>query len=236
MYEFIIPDFDLQIEVPNLNREIFTTRALITNIINSGYENIINTVLPNNFRDLDDITLITILSDSINQSINDYLEDPSDDLLTNIFHSIQIWGGNSARMFYFNQGVEVNFDLNGYKTGVNFLRAGDVNQAINSFRDNIRQMNIAYASKHFSFWTNDFQGIDIHGQKQLPILDRLINNLVYGNNNQPTYQNYLQYVNDMYIAVDNIDFPITVFSLERQLFNFADTLEGRKWIHNRLNN
>lgn len=95
-------------------------------------------------------------------------------------------------------------------------------------------MNIAFASKHFSFWTADFQGRINKNKRQLPILDSIIFKLVYGKKYQPSYRNYNRYLGDMYEFVSKHD-GITVGSLERQLFNFADTAEGREWIEERLN-
>ncbi len=232
--EFLIPNLNYSVEMPSLKRERFTTKALITNIINHNNYNIIDSIFKFNYNEKNDLELIHYLEENINKEINEYLINREDSLLKSIFNSIQIWGGNSARMFYFNNGFERNFDLNSYKAVVNCLRSGVENSylgAIESFKK-IRNINIAYASKHFSFWTADYKGFDHSNNIQLPILDRLINNLVYGVSNQPDYRHYKKYVNDMKKISSQINIDIN--SIERTLFNYADTDKGKEWIKKRL--
>jgi hypothetical protein len=228
--EFKIPNLNYTSEMPSLQRERFTTRALITNIKKHNNSNIIDF----DYQDKNDIELIKYLQDSIQEKINKYLVTPDDSLLKSIFNSIQIWGGNSARMFYLKNGFEKNFDLKAYKDSILILRSGKENslsEAIKLFKK-IKYINIAYASKHFSFWTSDYKGFGDDNKKQLPILDRLINNLVYGKSSQPDYRHYEKYINDMKIISEQLQIDVNV--IERTLFNYADANEGREWIRRRL--
>lgn len=139
------------------------------------------------------------LTKTIHESTNQYNQEASDELQIKIFHSIQIWGGNSAKMFYSrNGGVENNFDLQACNEAATKLRSGNVNAAIKLFQNNIRQMNIAFASKQFSFWTYNLKGIKNEGPQQLPVLFRLIFNVVYGSNRQANYRHYSRFLNEMY--------------------------------------
>lgn len=232
---FNLPNFKFVNELKPLQRVNFTTRSLIKNLENHGYKNIINDV----FKEINgknDSEIINDLEKNIQNKISLYLKNPNDELLVLIFHSIQIWGGNTVRQFYFNDGFNKNFHLESYKKTISIIRddkKNSLSDAINEYR-NIRQTNIAFASKHFSFWTKDFNSDMNSIQKQLPILDRLIFTLVYGKNIQPDYRHYINYVNDIYSAVEKLN--VSIQNIERQLFNFADTLEGKKWIDERINN
>ena len=233
--EFLIPDINYNDSMPELYREKFTTRALIKNILNHSTSNLIDSVFDVDYNLKTDIELIGYLENIINQKIKNYLITNDENLLISIFNSIQIWGGNSARMFYFKNGFEKNFNLNSYKEAVLILRSGKKDSflnAIESFKK-MQKINIAYASKHFSFWTSDLIGFEYKYPQQLPILDRLINNLVYGKSNQPDYRHYKKYVNDMFEISNYLKIDIQI--IERNLFNFADTEEGKNWIKIRLN-
>lgn len=229
---FLIPNIEYKNVMPNLYRTNFTTRALITNILKNNYFNIIDSVFDIEYNKMNDTDLMKYLENSIRAKIKKYLVNPDDTLLISIFNSIQIWGGNSARMFYLKNGFESNFDLSSYKNAILILRSeneSSLYEVIKLFK-NIKKMNIAYASKHFSFWTSDFNGFG--NKKQLPILDRLINNLVYGKSNQPDYRHYENYINDMCEISNKLKIEINI--IERTLFNFADTIDGREWIRRRI--
>jgi hypothetical protein len=230
---FILPELNFENELKPLQRVSFTTKTLITNLEKHGYKNVINSV----FKEVNgknDSEIINNLEQNILNKINLYKKNPNDELLLLIFHSIQIWGGNTVRQFYFNDGFNKNFSLQSYKNAISFISNDKeelLSKAICEFR-NIGQTNIAFASKHFSFWTKDFNSEIDSFQKQLPILDKLIFRLVYGKNNQPDYKHYITFVNDIYLASKKIN--VSIQNLERQLFNYADTNEGKDWINNRI--
>ena len=199
--EFAIPSLDYKDDLPSLKRERYTTRALITNLLNNNYSDILESVLPIDYNDFKDDQLLKHLEFTIIKKINEYNENGQEDILIEIFHSIQIWGGNTARRFYLNNGVEQNFKIKSYKDGIVYLKNGQLDKAICSFRE-IKQMNIAFASKHFSFWTRSLQGVENKKSRQLPILDRLINNVCFGRNSQPDYRHYSNYVENIYFVIN----------------------------------
>jgi hypothetical protein len=230
---FGIPKLPYSEFVPELYRNRFTTRALIANLNNSGASNIVNEILPKDYLGYNDKDLIKTLEEQIVNQIRAItnLDLISDKQLELIFHSIQIWGGNTARGFYLrNGGFNNNFNINFYRNGLKSLISGDIISAINSFKE-LGQMNIAFASKHFSFWSKSAQGTDNYGFRQFPILDSIIFKLAYGKVN-PNYRHYVQYLNDIYDECAKL--KIDVHSLERQLFNFSDTSQGRIWMENRI--
>jgi hypothetical protein len=233
---FAIPKLNYFQDIPELNRERYTIRAMITNLRNQGYAELINQILPFDFIQLSDQQLIEQIEKSIVKQIdaccNKGINSITATELNTIFHLIQIWGGNTGRSFYFrsNGGLDRNFNIESYRNAVVGILSGDVDKAIYFFKE-LRQINIAFASKHFSFWTRSFQGFKQQGTIQLPILDRLIFNLTYGKSAQPDYRHYSKYLNSMYQA--SAELGISVLSIERQLFNFADTKEGKEWSNNR---
>ncbi|WP_019037729.1 hypothetical protein [Psychroflexus tropicus] len=233
--KFAIPKLNYASLKPNLDRRKYTTKAMITNLKKKGFENTINNILPNGYLDIEQNEIINFLFNSIVENVNLYLQERDDKLLMEIFHSIQLWGGNTGRNIYTMGSFNSNFDLQAYKESVQMVRNGNPEKAINALKK-MKQINIAFASKHFSFWSHDLQGKDNDSARQLPILDRLINELVYGIEKQPTYSDYLNYLSDMYKVINKIDSEITVHNLERQLFNFADTDEGEYWKLYRLKN
>lgn len=233
--KFAIPNVNYEALKPNLERTKYTTAAMITNLKNKGFEDVLNLILPSDYQSRNQNEIVGFLFDSTVEKINTYLKDRSDELLMEIFHSIQLWGGNTGRNIYTMGTFDSNFDIESYKESVEMIRSGNPEKAIHAFK-NIKQINIAFASKHFSFWSHDLQGKENKSARQLPVLDRLINELVYGVEKQPTFSDYLEYLSDMYNVVDKVDAEIGVHNLERQLFNFADTEEGKNWKLNRLKN
>lgn len=230
---FGIPKLQYSESVPELSRNRFTTKALISNLKNSGSSEIVNEILPKDYLVYNDIDLIKTLEEQIIKQIKAItnLDLISDSQLELIFHSIQIWGGNTARGFYLrNGGFNNNLDIKSYRNGLKSLISGDIICTIYSF-NKLKQMNIAFASKHFSFWSRSAQGSDNKGFRQLPILDSIIFKLAYGKVS-PHYRHYVRYLEDIYEECSKL--KISVHSLERQLFNFSDTSEGRIWMKNRM--
>jgi len=230
--QFAVPKLDYIDTTPELNRRNYTIRAIVTNLINQGYEDIIADVLPKNYAKLEDQILMEELEESILNKINNRNPVMTDTELSTIFHAIQIWGGNTARAFYFkeNGGVENNFRVEAYRKAIDSILSGEIENAIGYFNE-LNKINIAFASKHFSFWTRSIQNSDNNGPRQLPILDSLTFKITYGKPT-PNYRLYEHYLFNMYEVSAQIG--ITIHSLERQLFNFADTEKGKEWISQRL--
>lgn len=234
--KFDLPQIEFVINPPRLEKNKYSTKALITNLKNRGLHQIIDEVFPQkinleNQRDLVFSMEEWIINDIELVKNNQLFGDER--LLNKIFHSIQIWGGNEARLFYFQDPVKNNFDVIKYGQAAKYLQSGEIQKALLIFQQ-FSQMGIAFASKHFSFWTKSLQGFKNEGARQLPILDKLIFQLTYGDNS-PNFRHYIKYLEDIYLSLESqgID-RLTVHSLERQLFNFADTEEGKSWIKNKI--
>jgi len=227
---FELPPLDYQPGMPELQRENYTTRSLLTYLRGHGRANIANQAVPGHFNT--DQELMNWLSNNIRTMIQEFLIAPNlpVGLAENIFHSIQIWGGFEARRFYINND---NINVDYYIDSMRLARAGDAVGANGLLRQHYRFFNISFASKHYAFWTSDLPSTQNEGPRQLPILDSLLFGLAYGRA-YPDYRHYSAYLVDMYQFISQYQ-NLTVHSLERQLFNFADTAGGRQWINNRLN-
>ncbi len=226
---FELPHLEFHLEMPDLHRERYTTRSILTFLRGHGRARIVEQAVPVHFNN--DQDLMNWLSNNIRLMISNYLNESNVVQLENIFHSIQIWGGGEARHFYRNNNT---LNVDAYRDAMLQARAGNIDNTNTKLRENFNYLNISFASKHYSFWTYDLESTTNQGPRQLPILDRLIFNLVYGKKS-PDYRHYSRYLEDIYHFI-NQNQPLTVHSLERQLFNFADTPEGRQWITARLNN
>ncbi|MBY5950535.1 hypothetical protein KUV23_06095 [Algoriphagus marincola] len=232
---FAVPNLNYARVPPKLIRRKYTTKAILTNLQKKGFGNILNQIFPNDLKFKNDQERIDFLETNIQNNIQFSIKNNFNDkiLVDKIFHSIQIWGGNTSRGFYLQDPEKNNFEISIYIEGINYVLEGEIEQAIKTF-EGINKMGIAFASKHFSFWSSQLQGTNPEGARQLPILDNLIFNLLYGKAN-PVYKSYSQYLDDIYGIIQklNID-QLTVHSLERQLFNFADTPQGVNWKNIRL--
>jgi hypothetical protein len=227
---FELPPIDYRPGVPELLRDRYTTRSLLTYLRGHGRVNIANQAVPGHFNT--DQELMNWLSENISTMIQEFLivPNPPVGLAESIFHSIQIWGGFEARRFYIHNNT---IDVSHYINSMRLARAGDAVGANVLLRHNYRYFNISFASKHYAFWTSDLPSTQNEGPRQLPILDSLLFGLAYGSA-YPDYRHYSAYLVDMYQFIGQYQ-NLTVHSLERQLFNFADTPEGRNWINYRLN-
>ena len=232
---FALPEISYSNNIPALLRIRYTTRALISNLIKKGYSQIIDETLPNDYQNYTDEELLKSLEDRINLVVKILVKDldrlATDKDLEIVFNSIQIWGGNQARGFYLkNGGFKNNFNIDSYRNGIKCIIDGKIESAI-SFFNEMSQIDIAFASKHFSFWSRSAQGLQNEGFRQLPILDNLMFQLTYGKSN-PKYRHYIKYLEDIYITCSELE--ISAHALERQLFNFADTPDGKIWIQDRV--
>lgn len=226
----ILPDIRFTSVTPELKRKNFTIRGIIGTLKKPLGSDYLESLLPDNYENLTDHILIKELADSINLNIQATIEsnDFSDfKMIRSIFDKIQIWGGIWGGNPYLKAGgINKNLSIQHYVSGIQEIRTGNYVAANKVFREGIKIFNIAFASKHYSFWTSDLQGIKNEGPRQLPILDSLINKLCYNQFNQPNYKDYDQYVEDIYNArlfiksTQSVD--LTIQSLERQLFNYAD--------------
>jgi len=161
------------------------------------------------------------LSASIDSLICDYFTNPNVDLLTRIFIRIQLWGGRESRYpFVKGGGFNENFDPTIYAEGVDLIREGKYYEA-NIKIGSLGYVATAFATKHLFFWSRN----------KAPIFDSLIAKIVFGRKSadERFYGKYVKIVSDLANDLDT-----TSNKIERNLFNWADTEEGRQWIKLRM--
>lgn len=241
--EFAIPKLPYVVSPPDIIRENGSTRAMITYLINKKM--VVEEGILSNYQARKNEDLLPCLQNSIANEIQAVMQvgilNACDESIISIIHKIQMWGGRMGRQFYIRNGQNNEFDvnafpINSYKKSVDFVLSGDVGKAV-QIGQGIPGFGISFASKHFSFWTQSFQGFTNNGPKQLPILDSIISRMVLGVK-LPNWGHYPNYVRKMYDILSHEELKeieLTVHSLERQLFNFEDTDLGRKWLAARTN-
>ena len=166
------------------------------------------------------------LSDGIYKMIYEYKLNPSDFLLTKIFIWIQLWGGNSGRVIFVKRyGWPKNFDINIYKEGVHL--AMDDNHIMALEKLNLLYgVSTSFSTKHIHFWS----------KAKAPIYDSIIAAIIFGrNNNQIRAKEYPRYLGALRLLKSTLnDSEIDESSIERNLFNWANTDEGIRWRELRL--
>jgi hypothetical protein len=148
--------------------------------------------------------------------------------LREIFHCIHLWGGVSGRNIYvMNGGFESNFSVDRYlkmtricKELNRYSKEDSVRTAKRLSNKNLKipYLGIAFASKHYKFWTMD----------NLPILDSILNKGVLGRFNAPQFNKYPEFVDLMIDASQAASVRLPCF--ERRLFNFFQSKQGERWI------
>lgn len=222
-------DYDLQ-EPLQLNQT--TLLAAYTNISNHVDEQYLVDLDWNSNGDIEwQNYMLQHLSESISAMILEYIEDPNENnfLLTKIFIWIQLWGGNTGRnIFVQGNGWPGNFKQKVYTKAVNEILQ---NQFVNALQtlNSLYGLNTAFSTKHIHFWSH----------ADAPIYDSVIAGLVFGRNaGQVRAQEYPLYIK----ALDNQilyfhalgENNITRSSIERSLFNWANTPLGIQWRSLRL--
>jgi hypothetical protein len=172
-------------------------------------------------------TMLQHLSQSIYEMINQYHIKQSDELLTKIFIWIQLWGGNSGRsVFVRGQGWLQNFNIEAYRDAVQLILNADFQNALTTLNGNIYGISTAFATKHIHFWSNAVA----------PIYDSIIAAIIFGRNkNQVRPNEYQPYINGLDQLINKINNnQVTRSSIERNLFNWANTPLGLQWRNLRL--
>lgn len=161
------------------------------------------------------------LSNSIEKLIEDYNISPTEDMLTRIFVRIQLWGGAESRyQFVMGGGFEENYDQQIYKSAINLIMEQKFYQA-NLEMEKMKFFGTAFATKHIFFWSN----------KKAPIYDSLIAKLVFGRKtaDKKYYEVYLNSLEELARKMG-----VTSAMIERNLFNWVNTPEGKQWLTLRL--
>lgn len=214
--EFAIPELNWGQPYPELQGYNFTVPARVTSMINNGYGFIIN----NNF----DVRPAT--PNEVENVIMNKLEDldlGNDQTLSEIFHLIQLWGGNSSWNYYDKYADQ--FDDNNYREFINVIintQSEHLQQIVNATRIFCEQtpgINIPFITKHIRFWQK------AHGyQDPLPIYDSIMGKYSMGRMNQNNrWKDLLIYWSRMLEEANQIrqiHENFTTWELERMLFIF----------------
>jgi hypothetical protein len=225
--QIAFPGIDYRVNEP-LNLPKTTILAAYTNIANNVDPVLLEGLNWNNHGDIAwQNQMLQSLSGSIIEMINDYHKNPEDGLLlTKIFVWIQLWGCNSGRsIFVKGPGWPENFDLNIYSAAINFVLHNDFHSALATL--NIMfGIKTPFATKHIHFWSN----------AKAPIYDSIIAAIVFGRKpNQVIpvqYQPYMDALDALIVELNNDQ--LTRSSIERSLFNWANTPLGLQWRNLRL--
>lgn len=161
------------------------------------------------------------LSDNIYAMIAEYQHNPNNHLLTKIFIWIQLWGGNSGRgVFVRGQGWPQNFVLETYIDAVTQIQSQQYYCALCTLNQ-IYGVSTAFSTKHIHFWSG----------ANAPIYDSIIAAIVFGRNRNQIrsneYTGYLNALDALILELGNNE--VTRSSIERNLFNWANTPQGVQW-------
>ena len=212
-----------------------SVRYMINLLIKYGIKNPIG-----EFNSLDEIEKYLFKTTSSFSKV----EEISDSALTNIFHTIQVWGGKGGRLVYNNPKMKQpilggrfndNFDIKTYRKLVqrclSLEKDGDWVQKLSEWtfeshksyckkkdlQGGINNFNVSFSSKHVRFWL--YKKL---GDQCLPIFDdRLRKNFneIKGNNLKNTLPKHLEFYWKQMIEKSKKE-NISLNKLERILFNY----------------
>jgi len=225
-----------QIAFPEIDYRVNEPLNLPKTTILAAYTNIANYVEPVLLEGLDwnhhgDIAwqnkMLHTLFERIIEMINHYHKNPKDGLLlTKIFVWIQLWGANSGKSpFVRGQRWPANFKLNIYSAAINFILEKDFHSALATL-NRMFGIKTPFATKHIHFWSN----------AEAPIYDSIIAAIVFGRKPRQVsagqYQPYMDALDALIVELNNDQ--LTRSSIERSLFNWANTPLGLQWRNLRL--
>lgn len=170
--------------------------------------------------------MLAELSKKIFIMIANYQKEQNDQLLLKIFIWIQLWGGNAGRsIFIRGQGWPGNFELQKYKAAINFILSKQYMDGL-KILNTLFGLNTAFSTKHIHFWSD----------RAAPIYDSLIAAIIFGRNkNQVRHNEYSLYMDSLDTLINKLGGNgITRSSIERSLFNWANTEDGIEWRKLRL--
>jgi hypothetical protein len=154
----------------------------------------------------------------INELIQGFNDDPSDENLTRIFLLIQLWGGNAGRtIFIRGNGWNKNFNLDCYRKSIVLVQEGKFLEAL-TLMNSMFGINTAFSTKHIHFWSLSVA----------PIFDSIIAEIVFGD--VVKEKDYKSYILALDALINDLADPeITRSTIERNLFNWANTPVGNEW-------
>ncbi len=229
--QFAYPLLNWNVEIPNLENANKTIKSIATNMSNRGFDEIIQFALLNN-ENLNP----ELLENLIQEQILVFLANPANVILTEIFHLIQLWGGNSGRMFYFKGA---NIHLDSYSNLINCIlqtqEIDNILQLLKTTISNSSHINIAFFTKHIAFW----QRFGTTFSYPLPIYDSIMAKNLIGIVQRDKKGRYVGFTNNDFkhlkiywenmIEISNQN-NISSIVVERQIFNHFRV--NGDWIRN----
>ena len=164
------------------------------------------------------------LSERIYSMIGEHQQNKSDFLLTKIFIWIQLWGGNSGRtIFIRGKKWPDNFKTIIYSKAVCQIKQGHYRKALKTL-NSLYGISTAFSTKHIHFWNKG----------DAPIYDSIMAAIVFGEN-KPEQKDYPRYIGALGELANKLNGEgINRSSIERNLFNWANSKEGSEWRKIRL--
>lgn len=129
-------------------------KTMRTNMLKMGFEKFISTYLPYppNIDSEED------LRRKIYVEIEKYKKEKNLKTLENIFHLIQLWGGNAGRLVYIrNEGFSNNINIKAYKELAECsMHAKNLNELVDEiakFKSQSKYIGVAFLTKHTRFFS-----------------------------------------------------------------------------------
>ena len=162
------------------------------------------------------IKVISVLEDKIFKKVDAYYVSQNLELLEEIFHCVQLWGGVTGRNIYVRgKGFADNFNLISYEKLANKINVisnlRDAVKALQEFKSANKHINVSFITKHSRFMSarNEIFG-------QLPIYDSILSKNIMNKN--PTFKDLHHYWEEM-INLSK-EYNISLKELERIIFNY----------------
>ena len=149
-----------------------------------------------------------------------------------VFHLIQLWGGNTGRNIYVKKnGFEENWSFEAYQqiakicTACKSQELPQVLKCLEEQMEHIEHWGLAFASKHYSFWNRNCE------TPRLAIFDSILCKGLFGKKT-PNFKLYIKYLAALSKFAD--EHRIQIHNVERSLFNYFNSNHGVVWIALRM--
>jgi hypothetical protein len=239
-----IPDLDWVSGLQPLKlASLKSLKGMFTTLANRKYKSTLDRYLPNvpTSRDLrlDDINRLEIgILRDINVALRSGSRCRSDPILPCIAAGIHLWGGQSGRnAFVRGGGFDANLPKDSYGRLVELLMTHPKDvalpngnwPAISEIGSQLSNIGVSFLTKHLSFWSRA-----IESPFHLPILDRIVFQKFVNPSRLPSWKDYVPYVEAINAERDVLAKrpglgAITIIDMERQLFNWAGSVDALDW-------
>ncbi|GAA4801729.1 hypothetical protein [Litoribaculum gwangyangense] len=219
--EFAIPSLNWSRDLQELDGYNFTVKSRVTSMRNNGFSSIVKKyfleVSPTTPNEIEPVIMKTLINFDVE----------NDNGLLDLFHLIQLWGGNSSRDRYLKYAKESQSKLfANYKELVSKSLNKDygieeITKACRKFCDETRGINISFITKHLRFWQKAFAF-----ENPLPIYDEIMAKYTMDKDSTTNKWNDLKYYWDSMLSAaeqikaENQIENFSTWELERQLFIF----------------